>query len=151
MIGIGYGSQTSTAMSARPVGATGSTRSLTTSRMNGRSRSAERGEKDFATSRRNRVCTSPSADRIETRRFFRKSSSVIPIISGIFEVALCHRLSRSTATTSGYCRIEYPMALRTIQWSPASSAISCWRSWSLRPGSSIDGTSRSATLVIGPP
>ena len=40
MIGIGYGSQMSTAMSDRPVGATGSTSEFTTSRMNGRRRSA---------------------------------------------------------------------------------------------------------------
>ena len=69
MIGIGYGSQMSTAMSARPVAATGSINSLTTSRMNGRSRSALRGENALATRRRRRVWTSPSAARIDGGRF----------------------------------------------------------------------------------
>ena len=147
MIGIGYGSQMSAAMSARPAAATPSTRSVTTSRMNGRSRSAERGENDLATRRRSRVCTSPSADRIDTRRLSRKSRSVIPIISGIFEVALCQRLSRSTATTSAYCSTVYPIALRTIQWSGASDATSACRSPSVSSGASIDGRSRSETAV----
>ena len=38
-----------------------------TSRMNGRSRSAARGENALPTSRRSRVCSSPSADRIDVR------------------------------------------------------------------------------------
>ena len=100
MIGIGYGSQMSTAMSARPRGATSSTSPSTTSRMNGRSRSAARGEKARPTSRRNRVCSSPSADRIEVRRRARYCGSVMPDISMIRDVALCQRLSRSMATTS---------------------------------------------------
>ena len=100
MIGIGYGSQMSTATSARPVGATASTSSSTTSRMNGRSRSAARGENALPTRRRSRVCSSPSADRIDVRRRARYSGSVMPDISMIFDVALCQRLSRSIATTS---------------------------------------------------
>ena len=68
MIGIGYGSQMSTAMSARPSAATASTSPSMTSRMNGRRRSAARGENAGPTSRRSRVCSSPSADRIDVRR-----------------------------------------------------------------------------------
>ncbi len=100
MIGIGYGSQMSMAKSARPVGATASTSPPITSRMNGRRRSAARGENALPTSRRSRVCSSPSADRIDVRWRDRYCSSVIPDISRIFDVALCHRLSRSIATTS---------------------------------------------------
>ena len=67
MIGIGYGSQMSAAMSARPaVGDVVDEPARSTSRMNGRSRSAARGENAGATSRRSRVCTSPSADRMLT-------------------------------------------------------------------------------------
>ena len=100
MIGIGYGSQMSTAMSARPVGATASTSPSITSRMNGRSRSAARGENALPTRRRSRVCSSPSADRIDVRCRARYCGSVMPCISMIFDAALCHRLSRSIATTS---------------------------------------------------
>ncbi len=100
MMGIGYGSQMSTAKSARPDGATASTNPPITSRMNGRNRSAARGENALPTSRRSRVCSSPSADRIDVRRRARYSSSVTPYSSMILDVALCHRLSRNIATTS---------------------------------------------------
>ena len=71
-----------------------------TERMNGRSRSAARGENALPTSRRSRVCSSPSADRIDVRRRARYTGSVMPDISMICDVALCQRLSRSIATTS---------------------------------------------------
>ena len=100
MIGIGYGSQMSTAMSARPAGATASTSPSTTSRMNGRSRSAARGENAGPTRRRRRVCTSPSADRMLTRWRSRNCWSVTPNSSGSRPAALCQRLSRRMATVS---------------------------------------------------
>ena len=97
MIGIGYGSQMSVAKSARPAAATLSTSPPMTSRMNGRRRSAARGENAGATRRRRRVCMSPSADRMLTCCRSRKSVLVMPISSGIRLTALCHRLSRRIA------------------------------------------------------
>jgi hypothetical protein len=68
--------------------------------MNGRNRSAARGEKAWPTMRRSRVCSSPSAERIDVRCRSRYFGSVIPDISSTFDAALCQRLSRSIATTS---------------------------------------------------
>ena len=78
IMGMGYGSQMSRTTSAFPDAVNGSRSELTVSRMNGRSRSALRGENAGATSRRKRTCTSPSAFKIETWRRPRKASSVIP-------------------------------------------------------------------------
>ena len=58
------------------------------------------GRERRPTRRRRRVCSSPSADRIDVRWRERNSGSVIPASSMIIPAELCHRLSRSTATTS---------------------------------------------------
>src|SRR5689334_17955474 len=65
MIGIGYGSHTSSTNSQRPVAATLSTSPLMTSRMNGRSRSADFGVNAGAASRRRRAWFGPSIVRID--------------------------------------------------------------------------------------
>ena len=107
IIGIGYGSQTAETKSAEPVFAIGSTSEFSTSRMMGRKRSATRGLNAGATSRRSRTCSGPSADRIEfCRGRLLYSSLSVGCDSEINPTALNQRLSRSTATTSSYFKIE---------------------------------------------
>ena len=114
MIGIGYGSQMSVARSHLPFLATGSMSEFMTSRINGRRRSAARGENDGATKRRSRVCTSPSADKIDSRRRSLRRGSLTPKASAARAAALCQRLSRKMATQSSYLKIGYaktPLAI----------------------------------------
>ena len=103
MIGIGYGSHTSSTSSHEPRAANESTRPFTTSRMKGRRRSVAFGVNAGDARRRSLVCSAPSIDRIDPVCRSRIGPST-PAICGISEMAEWNRRSRRMAVTSS-CRV----------------------------------------------